>query len=145
MITIEITKSNEETALGIYEFDFDIIHLGRSLKNDLIFTDKELPLKYLQLKIVEDKGNYFLIVKSLSPEPYFFINGKKMTGTLKLRQGDSIAFGANKLVVNDFKKTQNEIDLGEAYERFDKTSPELRFVLEFIEEVLIERENDHNV
>ncbi len=145
MITIEILKSNEETALGLYEYDFDIIHLGRSLKNDLIFSDKELPLKYLQLKIIEDKGVHNLIVKSLSTEPYFFINGKKITGTLKIRPGDTIAFGANKLIISDFKKTQTDVDLREAFERFDKASPELRFALEFIEEVLIEQEKNQNV
>lgn len=145
MISIEILKSSEETALGLYEFCFDSLHLGRSLKNDLIFTDKELPLHYLLLKIVEEKGNYCLIVKSLCAEPYFFVNDKKVSGILKIRPGDTIAFGGNKLQIVYFEKNIVTDDLAEAYERFDKTSPELKFALEFIEEVLLDLEKENHV
>lgn len=145
MIKIDVDKCNDPTALGQYIFDYDILHIGRSLKNDLIFTDKELPLHYLQLKIVDDRGIPGMVVKSLQTEPFFFINGKKVSGSLKLRLGDVVSFGGNQFIVSGFVKSDKETDLGEAYERFDKTTPELKFALEFIEEILIEEEKAQNV
>lgn len=145
MITIEVQKSSDETAIGLYEFNYDLLYIGRSLKNDLIFQDRELPLKYILLKIVDDFGVPTILIKSLKTEPFFFVNGKKISGSLKVRPGDVIAFGKNQLKVISFERTQNEIDLAEAFERFEKTTPELRFALDYIEEVLIEQESKQDV
>ena len=145
MITIEVQKSSDETALGTYEFNYDLLYIGRSLKNDLIFQDRELPLKYILLKIVDDFGVPTVLIKSLKTEPYFFVNGKKISGSLKIRPGDVIAFGKNQLKIISFEKTQSDMDLAEAFEHFEKTSPELRFALDFIEEVLIEQESKQDV
>jgi hypothetical protein len=145
MIKLEVSKSSDDTALGLYDFNFDIIYVGRSLKNDLIFLDRELPLKYIEIKILEDQGAPTLIMKSLEKEPFFFVNGKKISGQLKVRPGDLIAFGPNQLKIISFEKNQSEFDLAEAYERFDKNAPDLKFALEFIEEVLIDQEGQRNV
>lgn len=145
MINIEVESSNDPTALGLYEFEYDVLYIGRSLKNDLIFTDRELPMKFLEIRIVQDNEHQILSVHSLKPEPFFFLNGKKISGKVKARPGDTIAFGKNKLKIVHFKRTQTELDMAEAFERFEKTVPELRFALEFIEEVLLEQEDKSNV
>lgn len=145
MITLEVLKSSDQTALGHYEYKFDNVYIGRSHKNDLIFLDRELPLKYIAIKILDDQGKPTLVIKSLEKEPFFFVNGKKVSGLLKIRPGDLIAFGPNQLKIISFEKNQVELDLSEAYERFEKSSPDLKFVLEFIEEVLIDQEGDKNV
>lgn len=145
MITLEVIKSSDDTAIGLYEYQFDSLFIGRSHKNDLIFLDRELPLKYITIKIMDDQGVPTLVVKSLEPEPFFFVNGKKVSGLLKIRQGDNIAFGPNQLKIVSFAKSQSDFDLGEAYERFEKSAPDLKFALEFIEEVLIDQEGNHNV
>lgn len=140
MITIEVIKSSNHSALGVYEYAYDLLHVGRSLKNDLIFSDKQLPLKYLVLKIIEENGQPGMIVKSQGAGPYFFVNGKKVSGTLKIRQGDQITFGENRLQIVKFERTHHEQDLSEIYQRLEKSAPELKFALEFIEEVLIDLE-----
>ena len=141
MIYLEVTKSSDPFALGVYEFEFDQISIGRSKKNDLIFLDTELPLKFLVIKIVQEQ----LIVQSLTKSPYFFVNGKKISGTLKINNNDTIAFGDNQIRILQSATTNKSVDFSSNYETFNKSTPELKFVLDFIEEILIELEKDTNV
>lgn len=141
MIHLEIIKSSDPLALGIYEYEFDQINIGRSKKNDLIFLDKELPLEFLTIKIIQDH----LVVQSLNRSPYFFVNGKKVSGTLKLNPNDTIAFGQNQIRIIKSLPTNGIIDFSAVYEEFMQKSPELKFALEFIEEVLIDLEKDTHV
>ena len=141
MIYLEVIKSNDPLALGIYEFEFDQVSLGRSKKNDLIFLDPELPLQFLVLKIIQDQ----LVIQSLNRNPYFFINGKKISGMLKIKINDVISFGENQIKVVDSKPTALQVDISDAYEAFNKNAPELKFALEFIEEVLIDLEKEKSV
>lgn len=140
MIHLEILSSSDPLAIGLYEFEYDYILMGRSKKNDLIFKDRELPLRYITLEIVEDRAGTHLMVRNLIRIPYFFVNGKKISGSLKLRINDIIAFGENKIKILSFKKTKADEDLAPAYANFAANASELRFALDFIEEVLIESE-----
>ncbi len=140
MIHIEILTSNDPLAIGLYEYEYDSISIGRSKKNDLIFLDHELPLSYLSLQVNDDQKSSYLVIRSLTPTPFFFINEKKISGVLKIRIGDIIAFGENKIKIINFKKTREETDLNDDYNKFSKEAPELRFALDFIEEVLIDLE-----
>lgn len=146
MIHLEILSSSDPLALGLYEFEFDHLHIGRSKKNDLIFLDKELPLNYMLIQIIDDISGSHLVVRSLTRAPFFFVNGKKVSGTLKIRPKDVIAFGENKIKIQNFNKTRKESDLSEAFSAFEKNGKELKFALNFIEEVLIElEEKNHHV
>ena len=146
MIYIEIITSSDPLAIGLYEFEYDFITIGRSKKNDLIFLDRELPLSFMNLQVAVDHHSPYLIVRSLTRSPFFFINGKKISGVLKIRVGDVIAFGENKLKIIAFDKTVEESDLSEAFTNFAKNAPELKFALDFIEEILVEaEEKEHNV
>ena len=140
MIHVEILNSSDQLAVGLYEFEYDHILLGRSKKNDLIFLDRELPLNYMMLQVAADHQTPYLVVRSLTRSPFFFINGKKISGVLKIRIGDVIAFGENKIKIVAFNKTNQDFDLSEAYTEFAMNAPELRFALDFIEEVLIDLE-----
>jgi pSer/pThr/pTyr-binding forkhead associated (FHA) protein len=141
MIYLEVTKSSDPLVLGMYEYEFDQISIGRSKKNDLIFLDRELPLHYLVIKLVQGQ----LIVQSLTRAPFFFVNGKKISGTLKLKDNDIVAFGDNQIRIIESAVTNHSVDFSSTYEDFNKSSPELKFALEFIEEVLIDLEKDTNV
>jgi hypothetical protein len=141
MINISITKSNEADAIGVYDFYYNIVHIGRSRKNDVIVLDKELPLFFLKLEIIEEKGREVLVVRSQDRLPYFFVNGKKISGTLKLKRNDTISFGNNHIVINNFQKTSLEEDITPIFNEFEAKTPELKFILEAIEEKLIELES----
>lgn len=144
MIHLEIISSQDSMALGLYDFSFDQVFVGRAKKNDLIFEDKELPLDFLHFHIHQDKVGEVLMIKSLTQRPFFFHNGKKVHGSLRLRIGDVISFGKNEIKVIDFKKTQKNDDLQEHYSRFSKEAPELAFILDFIEEKILELETSGN-
>ncbi len=141
MINISVIKSNEAEAIGVYDFFYNVVHIGRSKKNDVIVNDKELPLFYLKLEIIEEKGREVLVVRSLDRLPYFFVNGKKISGTLKLKPNDTISFGTNQILINKFQKTTLEEDLSPIFKQFEEQTPELRFILEAIEEKIIEIES----
>jgi hypothetical protein len=50
----------------------------------------------------------------------------------------------NKIKIVKFKKTKKDEDLTEVYNEFEKSVPELKFALGFIEEVLISIEEKAN-
>ena len=143
MIYLEILTSSDSLAIGLYEFEYDHVHIGRSKKNDLIFVEKELPLNFMTIEILEDSKGVHLVARSLVPSPFFFINGKKISGVIKIRQNDIIAFGGNKIL--SFKKTSVIDDLSQAYVDFAKNAKELEFALDFIGEVLLDHEKVSDV
>lgn len=141
MIYLEVTSSRDPNAIGLYEYEFDQVTMGRSKKSDLIFLDKELPLHYLVIRFLGGQ----LVVQSRVKEPYFFVNGKKISGTLKLKPDDTIAFGNNQIRVVKAMATNTSEDFSSAYENFNKQSPEMKFALDFIEEILLDMEKQTNV
>ena len=145
MIHLEILTSSDSLAIGLYDFEYDHVHIGRSKKNDLIFVEKELPASYMKIEIVEDYKGCHLVARSLTRSPYFFINGKKISGVIKIRINDIIAFGDNKIKILNFKKTHEVDDLAQAFDSFAKNAKELRFALDFIEEVLLDHEKVSDV
>ncbi len=145
MIHLEILTSLDPLAIGLYEFEYDHVHIGRSKKNDLIFVEKELPLKFMTLEIIEDYKTVHLVARSLVPSPFFFINGKKISGVIKIRHNDIIAFGNNQIKILNFKKTYVAEDLSQSYEDFAKNAKELEFALDFIGEVLLDYEKVSDV
>ncbi|MBY0414874.1 MAG: hypothetical protein K2Q18_11945, partial [Bdellovibrionales bacterium] len=138
MIHLEILSSSDANAVGLYDFEYDEIYIGRSKKNDLIFLDKELPLNFMALQIIEEVNGLFLVARSFTRLPFFFLNGKKISGALKIYPNDIIAFGDNQIKIKSFKQTKVEEDLSLAFDNFSQKAPELRFALDFIEEVLID-------
>lgn len=145
MIHLEILSSSDPLAVGLYEFEYDHVHIGRSKKNDLIFLEKILPLHFMNLHIIQDSQGTHLVARSLTPSPFFFINGKKISGVLKIRHNDVIAFGDNQIKILDFHKNREEDDLSQAFTNFAKNAGELRFALDFIEEVLLDFEKASDV
>lgn len=141
MIHLEVLNCKDPNALGLYEYEYDQVTLGRSKKSDLIFQDKELPLHYLVIRFMGGQ----LIVQSRVAEPFFFVNGKKISGTLKLKPNDTIAFGNNQIRLIKASETNINSDFSSAYEQFNKQSPELKFALDFIEEVLLDMEKENHV
>jgi hypothetical protein len=145
MIYLEILSSSDPLAIGLYEFEYDHVHIGRSKKNDLIFVEKTLPANFMNLHIIQDSQGTHLIARSLTRSPFFFINGKKVSGVLKIRPNDIIAFGDNQIKIVKFHKNREEDDLSQAFTNFAKSSGELRFALDFIEEVLLDFEKASDV
>ena len=141
MIHIEVLKSSIPEAIGLYEFEFDQISVGKSKKNDLIFLDKELPLEFLVIKFSQNH----LVVKSTTKIPAYYLNGKKVSGSLRIKPEDVISFGDHEFKIVAAEKSKKDEDLSEVYEKFNQEAAEYKFALEFIEETLVALEEKQNV
>lgn len=139
MITLEITHSNDEDAIGIYPFLFDSVYIGSSQKADIVLTDKNLPKKFLTIQFV--KGT--LVIQSELSAPFYFVNGKKMSGVRKLKIGDKINIGRNTIVLKEYAETSStkDEDLSFYYLKFNKETPEMKFILEFLEDQIVRLES----
>ena len=140
MIKLEIVSSNDPDLIGIYNYQFNDIYIGRSKKSDLIIHDAEMPYKFLTLKFVKNT----FIIQNEPNTPFYFVNGKKMSGARKLKQNDIIQFGTHKLVIHEFIETIDDQargkDLASLYEKYNAEVPDEKFILEFIEEQILELE-----
>lgn len=136
MIKLEITDSTDLLAIGIYDYIFDQVFIGRSKNNDLIFLDKEIPLRYLTITANEKN----LIIQSEEGAPHYLVNGKKTSGAAKLKNNDIVMFEKHLLRILDFKKSNLPTDLSSFYEKVSVASDEVRETLSFLEEKLIELE-----
>lgn len=140
MITIEVLQSNIPESIGLYEYQFESIYVGRSKKADLIFNDSALPSKFLTIKI--KKNN--LVVFNEPDTPFYFVNSKKMSGQRKLQIGDLIQFGEHVIKIISFNANEvkrEDENLHELYANFQKEVPEQQFLLRFFEEEIINLEN----
>ncbi len=106
MIEIEILSSSDPFSKGTYKFEFDSVYIGRSKKSDIIFLDKELPLNYITIEIYQGQ----LVIKNYPKSPFYFINGKKISGGFKLKIGDQINFGKHVLKIISFESTESSLD-----------------------------------
>jgi hypothetical protein len=134
MIEIEIIKSSEPTAIGVYKYSFDQINIGRSKKCDLIFLDALFPACYLTISANEK----FLLVQSTPESPAYLINGKKTNGSFKIKSNDVITFGNHQLKVIDYNLSIKPIDLKPFEEKINEASEEVIAVLGYLEKKILE-------
>ena len=141
MIKLEITQSPDPLTIGIYDYSFDQVFIGRSKKCDLIFLENQFPPCYLTLSINENN----LSVSQNISGPSFLINGKKTSGVSKLKINDNIKIGGYIIKVLDFKNTVIPLDLSPFYEQVNDATPEVQQALKDLEEQLAELEKETNV
>lgn len=88
MIRLECTQSPDSNSLGTYEFQQNMIYLGRK-DTDIITQDLSWPLQTMVFEVVEDQF-YIHPQKEL---PFFLVNGKRSTGVKKIKPGELITIG----------------------------------------------------
>jgi hypothetical protein len=138
MIKLEITDSIETLSMGTYNYLYDQVFIGRSKKNDLIFLEKDIPLKFLTITANEKS----LVIQSEQGAPYYYVNGKKTSGAFKLKYNDVISINSHVIKILDFKQTQESFDLTPFYEKLPDALPEIKEALSFIEERLVAIEEE---
>lgn len=140
MINLKVLKSTDPNAEGTYEYQFDVLTLGRTEKNDLIIKDQLLPSIALMFII---EGNS-LFVQTLHPDLFCFINNKKMSGRKLLQAGDIVVLGSHSFEVLGFKKTDQSIDFGKLYESFMKNNQAHQFALDILDKEIQNIESNKN-
>lgn len=140
MINLKVLKSTDPNAEGTYEYQFDVLTLGRTEKNDLIIKDQLLPSIALMFII---EGNS-LFVQTLHPDLFCFINNKKMSGRKLLQAGDIVVLGSHSFEILGFKKTDQTIDFGKLYENFMKNNQAHQFALDILDKEIQNIESNKN-
>lgn len=136
MINLEIIAANDPADIGNYPYEFDSVYIGSSKRADIQIIDYSIPHKFLTIKCIENQ----LIVQNENHSLYYFVNNKKMSGARKLKRGDVITIGTLQIKILDFKKTEPEENLEQFYHQLEKDSSELVFLLDIIEEKILEIE-----
>ena len=101
MIQIECLNSPDINALGIYEYQQNMIYVGRK-NTDLLLQDLSWPADAMMFEVVEDQF-YIHPQKDLS---FFLVNGKRSTGVKKIKRQDIITIGETQIKLIDFLSTE---------------------------------------
>lgn len=129
MINLKILKSTDHNAEGTYQYQFDVLTIGRTEKNDLIIKDQNIPS--IALMLIIDGESLFL--QTLQPELFCYINNKKISGKKLLQKGDHIVIAGHAIEIIDFKKTDSAVDFGKLYESFMKQHPDQQYILDILD------------
>ncbi len=129
MIHVKVLKSIDQNAAGSYEYEFDAISIGKNNRNDLILKDDKIP-NYSVIFYIE---NNILFAKTNTPGHFCLHNGKKFSGKKKVEIGDIISIGSSDLEVALFKPTSEKINFSLLYEKFIKTYPHHKYILEALD------------
>jgi len=98
MIQFKILDSNDFTAIGFYEFHFNMIYLGRKAEH-LSINDPDLRENHLIIESIED----YLVVHPQKEVENFLLNQKRASGLKKIKIHDVIQIGSTKIEILDFK------------------------------------------
>jgi hypothetical protein len=101
MIEFEIIKSPDEDIIEKFKFYKNEIILGKKSR-DLSIDDKSLRNHHLHLYVQKND----LYVLALEGVDFFLVNGKRSTGTKKIKINDQIHFGETTLSVLNFETTE---------------------------------------
>ncbi len=141
MLNLKVTTSRDPNAIGEYDFHFDVISIGRDLKNDIIFEDTSIH-KFHALIYIE---NDLVFLQTLGKNQFCFHNGVKFSGTRNIKKHDTMTIGHSEITLVQFQSTMAAIDFTTLYENFLKNHPEQSHILETLDlrlqELELERSN----
>lgn len=73
----------------VYELTAEVSNLGRDITNDIVINDREVSRHHLRLTL----GGDGLTIEDLGSTNGTFVNGKRVTGTIALKNGDMLGLG----------------------------------------------------
>jgi FHA domain-containing protein len=73
----------------VYELSTELSNLGRDITNDIVINDREVSRHHLRLTL----GSDGLTIEDLGSTNGTFVNGKRVTGTISLKNGDMLGLG----------------------------------------------------
>jgi predicted component of type VI protein secretion system len=73
----------------VYELTAEVSNLGRDITNDIVINDREVSRHHLRLT----PSNDGLTIEDLGSTNGTFVNGKRVTGTSLLKNGDMLGLG----------------------------------------------------
>lgn len=73
----------------VYELTAEVSNLGRDITNDIVINDREVSRHHLRLMLSSDG----LTIEDLGSTNGTFVNGKRLTGSISLKNGDMLGLG----------------------------------------------------
>lgn len=73
----------------VYELSAEVTNLGRDITNDIVINDREVSRHHLRLTL----GGDGLTIEDLGSTNGTFVNGKRVTGVMSLKNGDMLGLG----------------------------------------------------
>ncbi|MGB7342119.1 MAG: FHA domain-containing protein [Phototrophicaceae bacterium] len=73
----------------VYDLAGDVLNLGRDITNDIVINDREVSRHHLRFT----KGADSFTMEDLGSTNGTFVNGKRVTGSIALKNGDMVGLG----------------------------------------------------
>ena len=73
----------------VYELNNEVLNLGRDITNDIVINDREVSRHHLRFT----KGADGFTLEDLGSTNGTFVNGKRVTGAMGLKNGDMVGLG----------------------------------------------------
>ncbi|MEO1289357.1 MAG: FHA domain-containing protein [Chloroflexota bacterium] len=73
----------------VYELSGDVVNLGRDITNDIVINDREVSRHHLRFT----KGADGFTLEDLGSTNGTFVNGKRVSGSIALKNGDMVGLG----------------------------------------------------
>jgi len=73
----------------VYELNKDVLNLGRDITNDIVINDREVSRHHLRIV----RGSEGFSIEDLGSTNGTFVNGKRLSGAIALKNGDMVGLG----------------------------------------------------
>lgn len=73
----------------VYELNKDVLNLGRDITNDIVINDREVSRHHLRIV----RGTEGFTIEDLGSTNGTFVNGKRLSGAIALKNGDMVGLG----------------------------------------------------
>lgn len=142
MISIKILNSPDENKITSFHFEFDSITIGSRKKCDIYIKDQLIKKLILQLD-VKDKS---VVIKNNDSDLFYFVNGKKISGSKLIKIGDHIKLGETQFTIEECKETwpQEQDDLTNFLQELYTKEPNYKRLYDILEkEIIIATKGSH--
>jgi hypothetical protein len=95
MLKLAIVKSPDREIVGSYVTNKLKVTIGSSCRNNIVIADPQVISSHLLLTVMKDG----LLVENINRVPYYFSNGKKISGQKLHLVGDRFSFGETTIKV----------------------------------------------
>lgn len=135
MISIKILHSPDENKISTFTFEFDSISIGSRKKCDIYIKDQIIGKLILHFEV---KGQS-AIVRNNDSDLFYYINGKKISGSKLIKIGDHIKIGKTQLILESCTETwlQEKEDITNFLKEVYTKEPQYKRLYDILEKEII--------
>ncbi len=88
-MALKLIVENDRNELSVFDFDGNLISVGRSENNDLVLKERNVSRHHFQLEIVDNR----IVIQDSGSYNSTFVNDLEISGKMEIFVGDIIAVG----------------------------------------------------